>query len=153
MTCSEFAVKFNLMLDGVLPEPEKVDVLEHRQSCASCQEYASGIEMVISAVKQRPLLEMPEDLVQKLIAIEEALTVPRVSWKPYILRGLAIMVAASLTLALPNVLPALGEVLPRTLVLTSGVVMVSIRRLLPGFIPARVRLQKAIEYRKEVFAQ
>ncbi len=153
MTCEEFAVNFNLLLDGVLPDAEKENVLKHRQSCSGCQEYASGIEMVNEAVRARPLLDVPEDLVQKLIAIEEAETLPHVSWRPYVLRWIAICAAALVTYLLPFLLPELKAMLPNTLILTFGVVVASIRRLIPGIIAAGFQLQNAIRYRKEVFAE
>lgn len=148
MTCEEFQKKFNLMIDGMLPDAEREDLSRHRQSCSPCAEYASGIEAVDRVLRDQPLLEIPDELMPKLIAIEEAETLPELSWRPYLLRWLAIGIAGTLTFGLPALLPGLENGSARALILTVGWTTIFMRRLTPTFISAGVCIKAALASKK-----
>jgi hypothetical protein len=120
MTCEDFEMKFNEMLNGMLPESDLEEVLRHRESCAKCAEFALEMESVDRQMRDLPPVEVRPEFREKLyeIAIREASTY--VSWRPYILRWIAIVAPVSLAFALGRFLPGLPWEIAQSAILLGG---------------------------------
>ena len=132
MTCETFESKFNEMLNGMLPELEKEEVLQHRASCARCEEFASDMESIDGMLKDLPSVEVRPEFREKLykIAIRECSTF--VSWRPYILRWFAIVTPVSLAFALGRFLPGFPWELAQLVILLGACLT---------FVPAWLKLK------------
>ncbi len=120
------------MLNGMLPDSEKEDVLRHRASCARCEEFASDMESIDGTLRNLPTVGLRPEFREKLYqaAIRESSTF--VSWRPYILRWLAIVVPVSLAFALGRFLPGFPWEVAQLVILLAACLT---------FVPALLKLK------------
>jgi hypothetical protein len=107
MDCDSFEVSFNDMLNGVLPDSEREEVMRHRDSCGKCKAFAHDMESLDHLLRTLPPVDVRAEFREKLYRMALKKCPPYVSWRPYILRWLSVVVPVSLAFALGRFLPGL----------------------------------------------
>ncbi len=107
MDCDSFEVKFNDMLNGMLPDSEREELFRHRESCEKCEAFARDMETLDHALRTLPPVEVRHEFREKLYRMALRKCPPYVSLPPYVLRWVSAVVPVSLAFALGRFLPGL----------------------------------------------
>ena len=98
VNCEEFKRRLNLVWDARYFPPLPADIEAHIRACESCRRYADDMRKMNALLFDRPEPVMPPGLQQRLYAMAVATEVRNkdLSWKPYVFRGLALVVPAAI---------------------------------------------------------
>ena len=77
MTCAEFEILYCDYVDGLLREPEKTAVEQHKNACATCAELARDIEGAVAFMERADRVEPPAELLTRILH-----DIPSVKAKP-----------------------------------------------------------------------
>ena len=77
ITCAEFEVLYCDYVDGLLREPEKTALEDHRNTCAACAELARDIHGAMAFIERSDRVEPPAELLTRILH-----DIPSVKMKP-----------------------------------------------------------------------
>jgi anti-sigma factor RsiW len=98
MRCAEFRKRFHRMLDANQPRIFSGQMSDHLGSCPACAAHVRDMEIVDTALRNAPDIEIPDDLEKKLLAIPDLYTaeLQRPAWNREILRATIYVVPVAL---------------------------------------------------------
>jgi len=130
MKCVEFRRRFHRMLDTNQPRIFRGGMSEHLGSCRACAVHVRAMERVDAALRAAPDIQVPPDLLGKLLAIPSKYTAQMQlpTWWDDIRRNAIYVLPVVVTAIVGLGLAPHYELLLQTAIVTIAFVAIALRR-------------------------